>query len=102
ERDQVEASLRAKLGDFTVLNFNQVSSIISSSIVWDAIIAVIFASAAILVYITWSFRNVPKSYRYGIAAVVAALHDALFVVGAFSILGHVFGTEINSLFITGV
>ena len=30
------------------------------------------------------------------------MHDAAFVVGAFSILGHVFGTEIDSLFITGV
>ena len=102
ERDTVEAQLKEKLGGFTTLNFNQVSSIISSSIVWDALIAVLFASAAILVYISWTFRNVPQSYRYGIAAVVAALHDAVFVVGAFSILGHLFGTEINSLFITGV
>ena len=102
ERDQVEGQLRVRLGSFTTLNFNQVSSIISSSIVWDAIVAVLFAAAAILVYISWSFRNVPQSYRYGIAAVVAALHDAFFVMGAFSILGHLFGTEINSLFITGV
>jgi preprotein translocase SecF subunit len=102
ERDALEASIKAKLGDFKTLNFNQVSEIISNSIVYDAIIAVLFAAAAILVYITWSFRNVPQSYRYGIAAVVAALHDAGFVIGAFAILGHLFGTEINSLFITGV
>ncbi|MEO8457713.1 MAG: protein translocase subunit SecD [Chloroflexota bacterium] len=102
ERDTVEAGIRDKLGNFQTLNFNQVSSIISSSIVWDALIAVLFAAVAILVYISYSFRNVPQSYRYGIAAVVAALHDAVFVVGAFSILGHIFGTEINSLFITGV
>jgi protein-export membrane protein SecD/preprotein translocase SecF subunit len=102
ERDALEAGLKQRLGDFKTLNFNQVSSIISSSIVYDAIIAVLFAAAAILVYITWSFRNIPKSYRYGIAAVVAALHDAGFVIGSFSILGHIFGTEIDSLFITGV
>jgi preprotein translocase subunit SecF len=102
ERDQLEAGVKAKLGPFTTLNFNQVSSIISSSIVWDALIAVLFASAAILVYISWTFRNVPQSYRYGIAAVVAALHDSMFVMGAFSIFGRLFGTEINSLFITGV
>lgn len=101
ERDALEEGL-LKLGEFKTLNFNQVSEIISSSIVYDAIIAVLFAAAAILVYITWSFRNIPQSYRYGIAAVVAALHDAVFVVGAFSILGRFFGTEIDSLFITGV
>ena len=60
------------------------------------------ASIAILLYISISFRNVPKAYRYGIAAVVAALHDAVFVLGAFSIFGKVFGTEINSMFITGL
>lgn len=102
ERDSLEAGIKQKLGDFKTLNFNQVSKIISNSIVYDAIVAVLFASIAILVYITWSFRNIPQSYRYGIAAVAAALHDAAFVVGAFSILGHLFGTEIDSLFITGV
>jgi preprotein translocase subunit SecF len=57
---------------------------------------------AILAYISWSFRNVPKAYRYGIAAVVAALHDAVFILGAFSILGKVFGMEINKDFIAGL
>jgi preprotein translocase subunit SecF len=54
------------------------------------------------VYITWSFRNVPKSYRYGIAAVIAALHDAVFVLGSFSLLGKLFDIEVDSLFITGI
>lgn len=102
DRDALEAELRDKLGPFDTLNFNQVSEIVSSEIAVNALIAVLFAAAAILVYITWSFRNVPQSYRYGIAAVVAALHDAVFVLGAFAILGHVFGTEIDSLFITGI
>ncbi len=102
ERDQLEAGIKAELGNFTTLNFNQVSSIISSAIVWDSLIAVLFASLAILVYISLTFRNVPQSYRYGIAAIVAALHDAVFVMGAFSIFGRLFGTEINSLFITGI
>ncbi len=102
ERDELEDGLRERLGEFRTLNFNQVSEIISSSIVYKALLAVAFAAAAILVYISWSFRNVPQSYRYGIAAVVAALHDAAFVVGAFAILGHLLGTEVDSLFITGV
>jgi protein-export membrane protein SecD/preprotein translocase SecF subunit len=102
ERDELEAGLEAELGAFNTLNFNQVSEIVSNEIVRNAAIAIVFASIAILAYITWSFRNVPKSYRYGIAAVVAALHDAVFVIGAFSILGKVFGTEVDSLFITGL
>jgi protein-export membrane protein SecD/preprotein translocase SecF subunit len=102
ERDVVEAGLEERLGAFATLNFNQVSEIVSSEIARNAAIAIAFAALAILVYITWSFRNVPKSYRYGIAAVVAALHDAVFVLGAFSIMGKLFEVEVDSLFITGL
>jgi len=83
-------------------DFNQVSEIVSKEIGRNAAIAVAAAAVAILLYITWSFRNIPKSYRYGIAAVIATMHDALFVLGAFSLLGKVFGTEINTMFITGL
>jgi preprotein translocase subunit SecF len=83
-------------------NYSSVSEIVSSEIARDAAIAVAFAAAAILAYISWSFRNVPKAYRYGIAAVVAALHDAVFILGAFSILGKLFDMEINKDFIAGL
>jgi protein-export membrane protein SecD/preprotein translocase SecF subunit len=102
ERDELEAGLEAELGPFDVLNFNQVSEIVSQEIAVDAAIAVGFAAIAILAYISWSFRNVPRSYRYGIAAIVAASHDVLFVVGAFAIFGQFFDTEVDSMFITGV
>lgn len=102
ERDVLEAGLEERLGPFNTLNFNQVSEIVSSAIVRDAAVAVAFAAVAILAYISWSFRHIPRSYRYGIAAVVAALHDAVFVLGAFSLLGHLFNVEVNSLFITGI
>ncbi|MDO8614785.1 MAG: protein translocase subunit SecD [Dehalococcoidia bacterium] len=102
ERDQLEGQLQNELGAFTTKNFNQVSEIVSREIGRDAAIAIAFAAIAILVYISWSFRNVPKAYRYGIAAVVAALHDGLFILGAFSIFGKVFDTEISSMFITGL
>ena len=54
-------------------------------------------------YITWSFRKVPKptsSFRFGISAIVALIHDVLVLLGTFSILGHFFGIEIDSLFVT--
>ena len=83
-------------------NFSSVSEIVSREIGRNAAIAVGAAAMAILLYISWSFRKLPKPYRYGVAAVVAALHDGLFVLGAFSIFGKVFDTEINTMFITGL
>jgi preprotein translocase subunit SecF len=98
----LEEGLQQILGPFTVKNFNQVSEIISREIGRNSAIAVGVAAAAILLYISWSFRNVPKAHRYGLAAIIAALHDALFILGAFSIFGKVFGTEISSQFVVGV
>lgn len=87
-------------GGFT--NFSSVSEIVSREIGRNAAIAVGVAALAILVYISWSFRNVPNPWRYGIAAIVAAMHDAVFILGAFSIFGKLFDTEINTMFITGI
>ncbi len=102
ERDEIEAGLEESFGPFEVVNFNQVSEIVSRQIARDAAIAVGAAAVAILLFISWSFRNLPKAHRYGIAAIIAAGHDALIILGVFSILGKVFGTEINTMFIVGL
>lgn len=70
-----------------------------------AFVAVFWASVAILVYIAYSFRKLPNpasSWRFGVAAIVALLHDVLLVVGLFSIFGLLFGVEVDALFITAV
>ncbi len=67
-----------------------------------AISAVIAASLFILLYIWFSFRKLPKAYRYGACAILAMLHDVLVVVGIFSILGKFFGIQIDALFITAL
>jgi len=68
----------------------------------NAITAVFWASTAIFVYLWWSFRSVPNSFRFGTAAVVALIHDAVIVLGAFSILGKTVGAEINIFFIAAI
>jgi preprotein translocase subunit SecF len=102
ERDEIEAGLEEALGPFQLTNFSQVSEIVSTGIARDAAIAVIVAAGAVLLFILWSFRNVPKAHRYGLAAIIAAGHDALIILGVFSILGKLFGTEINTMFIVGL
>lgn len=70
-----------------------------------ALIALLLASLAIVVYIAFSFRRIPKpasSWRFGIAAVVALIHDVLVVVGIFAILGRFLNVEVDTLFITAL
>ena len=71
----------------------------------NAIKALVIASLLITLYITWSFRSVPKpasSLRFAICAIVALVHDVLVVIGVFSILGHFWGVQIDSLFVTAL
>ncbi len=84
------------------VKFDQVSPIVASETVINAFYALLAASVFILLYIWYAFRRVPKSYRYGVAAILALVHDVAVVIGVFSILGKVLNMEVNSMFIVGV
>lgn len=102
ERKKLEDDLKAKFGNLSVLTFDSVSPIIASEIVKNSILAVAAASLGILLYIAYAFRRVKKSFRWGTCAVIALVHDAMLVLGAFSLLGRIFHLELDSLFITAV
>ena len=92
----------AEVGPVEIGSFDSVSGIIGSENVRNATIAVIVASLVILIYVTWAFRRVPSPFRYGVAAVVALVHDVFIVLGVFSVLGETINLEVNAMFITGV
>lgn len=102
---QIMNTLKEKTGEFTQADFDTVGPVIGAETTKKAIFAVIFASILIVIYIAISFRKVPKpasSWRFGICAILAVLHDALVLIGIFSLLGHFFHVEVDSLFITAV
>jgi preprotein translocase subunit SecF len=111
EREKIESALQQQHGGFIDTNgnptaqfieFSSVSASVSKSIGRNAAFAVLLASLAITMYITWSFSNVPNSLRYGVSAIVALLHDVLLVVGIFSILGKLFDIQVDTFFITAL
>ncbi len=101
ELSLVEEELMDRLG-VDVQEVDTVSSIVAGETVVYAIILVIIAAGGILIYVTWAFRAIPNSFRYGVAAIVALVHDLLLIVGIFSILGKVMGLEVNAMFIVGL
>ncbi len=109
--DSLKSGLITKFGHLTdtnnkvtdrLISSDTVSSIVSREIVQKAALAVLVASLAILLYITWAFRAVKNPFRYGASAIIALLHDVIVVVGLFSIFGKLLHTEINTMFITGL
>jgi preprotein translocase subunit SecF len=102
ERQVIVNALTERFGPVEVLSLDVVSPIIASEIVRYAILAVFAACAGILLYLWWAFRRVPNPVRYGACAVMALIHDALLVLGVFSILGRFTAIELDAMFITAV
>lgn len=102
EKEKLEEGLKGRFGNLTPLDFYSVSPLVAAEVVRAAIIAVVAAAVAILIYIAIAFRKMPRPWRYGVAAVVALIHDVLVVVGIFSILGKFLNTQIDALFITAI
>jgi preprotein translocase SecF subunit len=63
---------------------------------------VIAAAIVILIFIWIAFRRVPHAARYGAAAIAAMFHDVLVTMGVMSILGILFGWEVDALFLTAM
>ncbi len=82
----------------TELRFETIGPTLGKELLQKTVMAMILAIIAILLYIAWSFKNI----TFGVAGVLALIHDLLVLIGSFSLLGHFFGIEVDSLFVTAV
>jgi preprotein translocase subunit SecF len=98
----IETTTVTRIAPGGEIQFNTVGPTIGSEVASRAILSVLAASLGILAYLWYAFRRVPNAIRYGVCAVIALLHDVLVVVGIFSLLGELFGIEIDALFITAM
>ena len=102
------ANAQKALKDRYGTNLKDVSSSVvspsfSGELIQNAVRSIALASVLIVLLIAFAFRNFGwAAFRYGIAAIVALLHDAAVVLGIFAILGFFLGIEVDSLFVTAV
>ena len=112
--EKQELSLQKELNNkFTLQNksdqaeFESVNSVgptISRELTTNSIVAVIIASALIVLYLTFRFAigGLGQGLKYGVCAVLALIHDASFILGMFAILGRTLHWEVDSLFVTAI
>lgn len=81
------------LEDEAFVRAEQIGPAVGAEIKRNALISVIIASACMLAYISFRFK-----VSYGIAAIVALVHDVLFVVAVYSI----FRIPLNSPFVAAM
>lgn len=90
--------LRGLLVGSTENYFESIGPTIGDELKDKSVISIIIASLAIILYIALTFRDAGdrkvKSWQYGmVAAGVGFFHDVLIVLGAFSIMGYLYGIQ---------
>jgi len=98
------ADLQTQFGPTTVLTAATVGPSVGAEIAQSAGLAVAAAAVGVLLYITYAFRGAGAvhAFRYGMAAIIAMLHDVLVVLGSAAIFGKLFGWEVDALFLTAL
>ena len=82
--------------------FNSIGPTIGSELRNKALVAIGIVIIAIVLFIAFVFRKVSKpisSWKYGIVAILALIHDILVPVGIFAFLGYMIAVEIDILFV---
>jgi len=78
--------------------FETIGAAVSNQLRSRAIWAILFVIIGIVSFVAYAFRKVSRpvaSWKYGILAIVALVHDVLIVLAVFAVLGYLFGVEIN-------
>jgi preprotein translocase SecF subunit len=82
--------------------YDTVSPSIGGEVTRAAAVAVVVASAIVLVFIWFSFRRVSHAFRYGASAIAGMVHNLLIAAGFFAVMGLVRGWEVDALFLTAI
>lgn len=91
--------------DATITRMNEVGPTIGKELRTKAVYALILVILAILIFVAFAFRKVSRpvsSWVYGSIAVVTLVHDVIVPLGFFAILGHYFGAQVDTLFVTAI
>ncbi len=103
--EKIEKKIREEFSGAELKHVEFVSSVISNELKKKALVATIMAVMGVALYIIWAFRKVSypvESWKYGLAAVLALIHDVIITIGVFSFLGKFKGIEVNISFIAAI
>lgn len=103
--EKVWSEISQKYPDAVQLKVDYTNSSVSQELRNNSLWAIFWAVLGIMAYIAWAFRKVSRpipSWKFGLGAVIALIHDILITVGIFSILGHFLNIEVGVPFIAAL
>lgn len=99
KRNQLQTTLSQKIGAFDPqkTQIDSVGPTIGRDLLTSGFLSLFMSFLGIGIYLSIRFRP-----DYAVFAIVALFHDILITLGFFSILGLLFGTEVDSLFVVAL
>ena len=99
ERTSLQQALETKLGKFDpqTTQIDTVGPTIGKELFVSGMLALIVSFFGIIVYLSVRFQ-----FDYALFAIAALFHDVIITAGIFAIMGLVFQTEVNSLFLVAL
>lgn len=89
----------------SITQLTEVGPTIGKELRNKALIAIVLVLTCILFFVAFAFRKVSEpisSWIYGLIAIVTLLHDVIIPLGAFALLGYLWGAQVDALFVTAL
>jgi preprotein translocase subunit SecF len=101
----IEALTVDKANPITIDRYDSVGPVVGNELRKKALTSIVIVILCIVLFITYAFRKVSEpvaSWKYGLATVIALLHDVIIPMGIFIIYIKYTGGEIDILFVSAV
>lgn len=85
--------------------FESIGASIGKELRTKAVYSILIVVVAIIIYIAIAFRKVSwpvPSWKYGVIAVLAMIHDIVITMGVFALLGRTLGVEVGLPFVAAL
>lgn len=97
EQDKITGIVNSEFTSPQLVQVSSVGPTLGKELFKNSLLALSLALLGIIIYLTLRFQ-----FDYALAAILGLVHDTIFVLGVFSILGLFFGVQINALFVTAL
>ena len=98
QKGNLDKTIKEVYPEFKELKFETIGATLGKELLQKTIAAIILSSLFLFLFIGRRFHD----FSFGISAILAMLHDTFILIGSFSLLGHFFGAELDSLFVTAL
>ncbi len=105
EKNNVVAALHSDAPTLTEESFTTIGPSVGAELKRKAITSIMLVLIAIILFVAYAFRKVARpvsAWKYGLAVIIALIHDIAIPLGAFALLGHFYGAELDTLFVVAL